>query len=65
MRVACTIEEELIAAHPRQAAVVTIRTGVDRDGRILARSGRVLVDCGAAAGSGPSVAANALQVLAD
>lgn len=64
VRIACTAEEELIAAHPRQAAIVTLKTGVDRNGRILARSGQAIIDCGANAGSGPSVAANALQVLA-
>ncbi|MDQ6433221.1 xanthine dehydrogenase family protein molybdopterin-binding subunit [Mesorhizobium sp. LHD-90] len=64
VRVSCTTEEELIAAHPRQAAHVTVKTAVDREGKLLARVARALIDCGAHAGSGPSVAANTLQLLA-
>jgi len=64
VKIVTTSEEELTAAHPRQAAIVTLKTGVAEDGRILAREGRVLVDCGAYAGSGPLVGAVALQVLA-
>lgn len=63
VRVACTPEEELIAAHPRQAAQITIKTAVDINGKLLARKAVALVDCGAQAGSGPSVAANTLQLL--
>jgi CO/xanthine dehydrogenase Mo-binding subunit len=59
-----TAEEELTAAHPRQPAVITIKSGVTRDGRILAKQGRVVVDTGAFAGSGPGVAAVATQILA-
>jgi len=58
-----TSEEELTAAHPRQSSIITVKTGVAADGRILARQGRVLVDCGAFAGSGPGTAAIALQIL--
>jgi CO/xanthine dehydrogenase Mo-binding subunit len=64
VKIVTTSEEELTAAHPRQAAIVTLKTGVAEDGRILAREGRVLIDCGAYAGSGPLVGAVALQVLA-
>jgi CO/xanthine dehydrogenase Mo-binding subunit len=64
VKVVCTSEEELIAAHPRQAAIVTLKTGVMKNGDIVAREGRVIVDCGANAGSGPGTAAVALQVLA-
>jgi CO/xanthine dehydrogenase Mo-binding subunit len=63
VKIITTSEEELIAAHPRQASIITLKTGVARDGRILARDGRVIVDCGAYAGSGPLVGAVALQVL--
>ncbi|HEX2886953.1 xanthine dehydrogenase family protein molybdopterin-binding subunit [Vineibacter terrae] len=58
-----TSEEELIAAHPRQAAIITLKTAVSADGRILARQGRVVVDCGACSGSGPGTGAVALQCL--
>jgi CO/xanthine dehydrogenase Mo-binding subunit len=64
VKIVTTSEEELIAAHPRQASIITLKTGVGGDGRILARQGRVIVDCGAYAGSGPLVGAVALQVLA-
>lgn len=63
VKIVCTSEEELIAAHPRQASVVTLKTGVTREGLILARQGRVILDCGANAGSGPGTAAVTLQVL--
>jgi CO/xanthine dehydrogenase Mo-binding subunit len=53
----------LTAAHPRQASIITVKTGVAQDGRILAREGRVMVDCGAFSGSGPGTAAIALQIL--
>ncbi|HSH99237.1 MAG TPA: xanthine dehydrogenase family protein molybdopterin-binding subunit, partial [Reyranella sp.] len=59
-----TSEEELTDAYPRQPTVVTLKTGVTRDGLLLARQGRVLLDCGAFANSGPATAAIALQVLA-
>jgi CO/xanthine dehydrogenase Mo-binding subunit len=63
VKIVTTSEEELIAAHPRQASIVTLKTGVTRDGRILARQGRVIVDCGAYSGSGPGTGAVALQCL--
>ena len=50
-------------AHPRQATIVTLKTGVTEDGRLLAREGSVLVDCGAYSGSGPGTGAVALQCL--
>jgi CO/xanthine dehydrogenase Mo-binding subunit len=64
VKIITTSEEELIAAHPRQPSIIRLKTGVDRDGRILAREGHVIVDCGAYAGSGPLVGAVALQILA-
>ena len=64
VKIVCTSEEELIAAHPRQSAIITLKTGVMKHGEIVAREGRVVVDCGAFAGTGPGTAAVALQVLA-
>ena len=64
VRVITTSEEELTHSYPRQASVVTLKTGVDRDGHLLARQGRITLDCGAYAGSGPATAAIALQILA-
>jgi CO/xanthine dehydrogenase Mo-binding subunit len=64
VKVMTTIEEELTAAYPRQGAVVELKTGVTRDGRITAREGRIYFDTGAFAGSGPGVASVATLVLA-
>jgi len=58
-----TSEEELTDAYPRQPTIITLKTGVTCDGRLLARTGRVIVDCGAYANSGPGTVAIALQVL--
>ena len=43
VKVMTTSEEELTAAYPRQPAIVELKTGVSRDGRILARQGASLV----------------------
>ena len=64
VKVVSTIEEELISANPRQPAKITLKSGVTRDGIIVAKQGRVLVDTGAFAGSGPGTGAVALQILA-
>ena len=57
-------EEELVASYPRQATVIDLKTGVTRDGRIVAKQGRIVFDTGAFAGSGPGVASVATLVLA-
>ncbi|HXJ82919.1 MAG TPA: xanthine dehydrogenase family protein molybdopterin-binding subunit [Candidatus Methylomirabilis sp.] len=59
-----TSEEELTAAYPRQGALVELKTGVTSDGRIVAKAGRIWLDTGAFAGSGPGVASVATLVLA-
>ncbi|MBM3651187.1 MAG: xanthine dehydrogenase family protein molybdopterin-binding subunit, partial [Alphaproteobacteria bacterium] len=64
VKVMTTSEEELLDAYPRQPTIVELKTGVSRDGRLVARKGRVIVDCGAYANSGPPTVAIALQVLA-
>jgi CO/xanthine dehydrogenase Mo-binding subunit len=64
VKVITTSEEELTDAYPRQPTIVTLKTGVTRDGKLLARKGRVIIDCGAYANSGPATVAIALQVLA-
>src|SRR5213593_4868879 len=64
VKVVTTSEEELTAAYPRQGAVVELRTGVTKDGRITAKAGRIWFDTGAFAGSGPGVASVATLVLA-
>ncbi len=64
VRVMTTTEEELTAAYPRQGTVIDLKTGVTRDGRIVAKRGRIVFDTGAFAGSGPGVASVATLVLA-
>jgi CO/xanthine dehydrogenase Mo-binding subunit len=64
VKIVSTCEEELTAAHPRQASIITLRTGVGRDGTLLAKQARVVMDCGAYAGSGAGTAAVALQIVA-
>jgi CO/xanthine dehydrogenase Mo-binding subunit len=39
--------EELMAGNPRHASEITLRSGVDRDGRITAMSARMVFNCGA------------------
>jgi CO/xanthine dehydrogenase Mo-binding subunit len=64
VKVMTTSEDELTSAYPRQATVVTLKTAVDREGHLLAKEGRIVVDCGAFAGSGPGTAAISLQIMA-
>jgi CO/xanthine dehydrogenase Mo-binding subunit len=64
VRLVTTVPEELMAANPRQPTQIVLKTGVQRDGTIVARSGRVLFDTGAFAGSSPGVASVATLVLA-
>lgn len=42
-----TSAEELLAGGPRHASVTTMKTGVTRDGTIVARSARIIMDGGA------------------
>ncbi|MDK2931169.1 MAG: hypothetical protein PWR07_1300 [Bacillota bacterium] len=58
VRVALNREEEFSAATTRHASVVTIKTGVTRDGRILARKVDAVLDTGAYARIGPLVLRN-------
>ena len=39
--------EELVAANPRHPSAVTVKTGVKRDGTLVARSARIVMDGGA------------------
>ncbi|MBI3075681.1 MAG: xanthine dehydrogenase family protein, partial [Deltaproteobacteria bacterium] len=50
--------EEVFLTLTKHAAKVTIRTGVARDGRLLARHARILWDTGAYAENGPRVCKN-------
>jgi CO/xanthine dehydrogenase Mo-binding subunit len=50
--------EELMAGNPRHPSVVTMRTGVTRDGRIVARHARALFNSGAYAAFKPAPSVN-------
>jgi CO/xanthine dehydrogenase Mo-binding subunit len=47
VKIVMTYAEELTASNPAHPTVITIRSGVKRDGRILARSVRAVHACGA------------------
>jgi CO/xanthine dehydrogenase Mo-binding subunit len=64
VKIVTTTAEELIAAYPRQATIIEVATGVTKDGRLVAKRGRIVFDTGAFAGSGPGVASVATLVLA-
>lgn len=64
VRVATSVLEELTDAYPRQPTIIYLKSGVMHDGAIVAREGRIILDTGAFAGSGPPVASVATLVLA-
>ncbi|GAB6173944.1 xanthine dehydrogenase family protein molybdopterin-binding subunit [Paradesulfitobacterium aromaticivorans] len=51
VRIVMTTQEELLAANPRHASVITLKSGFSRDGRLLARQATVVFDSGAYAGA--------------
>ncbi|MEM4189977.1 MAG: xanthine dehydrogenase family protein molybdopterin-binding subunit, partial [Candidatus Caldarchaeum sp.] len=53
VKIIFTREEELQYAPPRQPAIIYMRTAADRDGRLLARDTRVILDAGAYVSWGP------------
>ena len=47
VKMVMTYTEELLAGNPRHPAVITLRTGVDASGRIVARKAKLVFSCGA------------------
>jgi CO/xanthine dehydrogenase Mo-binding subunit len=47
VKVVPTYYEELIAGNPRHPSSITLKTGLSRDGRLLARTARIVMDGGA------------------
>lgn len=47
VKMVMTYTEELLAGNPRHPAVITLRTGVSADGRIVARKATLVFSCGA------------------
>jgi CO/xanthine dehydrogenase Mo-binding subunit len=64
VRLMVPLEDELLAGLPRHPSRAYLKTGVRRDGTLVARQARLLLDTGAYAGSGPEIAGVALLVLA-
>jgi CO/xanthine dehydrogenase Mo-binding subunit len=60
-----TSAEDLTATHPRSPSVITLRSAVQRDGRILAREARVVYDSGAYAAFRPGAGGGMLGGAAD
>lgn len=54
IRMVMTYVEELMAANPRHPAVMTMKTGVKKDGSIVARQARLIFDSGGYAAFKPS-----------
>jgi CO/xanthine dehydrogenase Mo-binding subunit len=50
-------DEEFTAMRPRHPAIITVKTGVKKDGRIVAKEARLVFDTGAYADDGPGIAA--------
>ena len=57
VRMQFTRDEEFIASLPRHPAVIEIRSGVKRDGRLTAREAKLYYDTGAYTGHGPMIVA--------
>lgn len=58
VRVALSLDESMLTCR-RLGATITLRTAVDGDGRILSKKGRILLDGGAYADTGPAVTVKA------
>ncbi len=56
-------KEDFISNGPRHAAKIIMKTGLSKDGRILARQARVVIDSGAYADHGPGVIDFALKFI--
>jgi len=55
VKIVLTREEEFIATTSRHASIVKLKTGVKKDGTIMARHAKVMFDTGAYADRGPTV----------
>lgn len=56
-------EEEFADGSPRHASVIRLKTGVTKDGRIVARQAHMVFDTGAYAEFGPAVASEAAKQI--
>lgn len=63
VKIVLTMEEVLSAHRRRHPMIVRLKTGVKKDGTLLAHDCRVIADGGAGTGVGPSTIANAFYFL--
>ncbi len=63
VRMVTPIEEEMVAGLPRHPCRLHLKTGVKKDGTLIAREARMILDTGAYAGSGPELASVGVLVL--
>ncbi len=63
VRLVVPLSDELIAGLPRHPSKSWLRTGVKKDGTIVAHQARIILDTGAYTGSGPEIASVAVLVL--
>ncbi|MFH1123980.1 MAG: molybdopterin cofactor-binding domain-containing protein [Pseudomonadota bacterium] len=64
VKIELTREEDFLASTPRHAMEISIKTGVKKDGTLLARQAQIKVDTGAYAYFGPSTTSNAVMLIA-
>ncbi len=64
VKVALGMDEEFLAAHPRHAMRIFLRTAVRRDGIIVAKEALATLDAGAYSGSSPGLTSVATLLLA-
>ncbi|MBF8284003.1 MAG: aldehyde oxidase and xanthine dehydrogenase molybdopterin binding protein [Anaerolineales bacterium] len=63
VRLVIPLEEEIMAGLPRHPCKLHLKTGVKKDGTLVAREARMILDTGAYAGSGPELASIGVLVL--
>lgn len=56
VRLVTPLEDEMVAGLPRHPCKLKLKTGVKRDGTLVARQATMILDTGAYAGSGPELA---------
>ncbi|MBI3602667.1 MAG: molybdopterin-dependent oxidoreductase [Candidatus Omnitrophica bacterium] len=61
VKICCTREEEFISTRRKHGMIYKVKTGVKKDGTILAMTGEVLADGGAYCSYGPTVLAAAMM----
>jgi len=64
VKVEVTRREDFLAGTPRHAMEISIKTGVKKDGTLLARQAQIKVDTGAYAYFGPLTTSNAVLLIA-